>query len=89
MTSSDLDRQMQDYGLTTAKIFYHLPDHPALLKEFLWQFHDIAPDFPALNQFLAFWRCEIEAGLHSVTVAHKTLIGPNEWRAVVGDYRLH
>ena len=29
---SQLALQLNDYRLTTAKIFYHLPDHPALLS---------------------------------------------------------
>ena len=37
------------YGLATANILYHLPDHPSLLQSFVWQFHDIAPDYPALS----------------------------------------
>ena len=37
-----------------------------------------------LDRFLAYWRREIEAVLHSVQVAHKHLIGPAEWRAIDG-----
>ena len=34
---SSLVLQLQDYRLTTAQIFYHMPDHPGLLQEFIWQ----------------------------------------------------
>jgi hypothetical protein len=38
--------QWSGYGLTTAEIHYHLPDHPALLQLYVWQDCDMAPDFP-------------------------------------------
>jgi len=28
----DMEKQLQGYGLTTAQILYHLPDHPAILQ---------------------------------------------------------
>ena len=55
-----------------------------LLQAFVMQQYDLAPTFPELGRFLAYWRREIEAVLHSVQVAHKHLIGPAEWRAVDG-----
>ena len=39
------------------------------------------PDFPVLFDFLAMWRRQIEAALHSVRIAHDMLIGPAEWSA--------
>ncbi|ABA05371.1 conserved hypothetical protein [Nitrobacter winogradskyi Nb-255] len=38
--------QWHGYGLTTAEIHYHLPDHPAVLQLYVWQDYDTAPDFP-------------------------------------------
>lgn len=76
--------QMAGYGLTTVQIHYHMPDHRSLLQQFVMQQYDVAPQFPELDRFLAFWRLEIDAVLHSVRVAHKHLIGPQEWRAVDG-----
>src|SRR5690606_40209130 len=32
--------QLQGYGLTTAEIHYHLPDHPAFLQLYVWQDYD-------------------------------------------------
>jgi uncharacterized protein Usg len=80
----DFVRQIEGYGLSTVQIHYYLPDHPSLLQLFVMQQYDLAPTFPELDRFLAYWRREIEAVLHSVRVAHKHLIGPAEWRAVDG-----
>ncbi len=77
------------YGLTTANILYHLPDHPVLLQSFVWQFHDIAPRHPRLEKFLAFWEREIDAAIHSVEIAHKLLVSRNEIRNAAFSGRLH
>ena len=81
---TEMDLMLRGYGLTTAKILYHFPDHPHLLQLFVWQEYDVAPRFPVLHEFLDHWRREIEAALHSIRIAHKHLIGPAEWRAVDG-----
>ncbi|MDO9502349.1 usg protein [Falsiroseomonas sp.] len=78
-----------DWRLTTAEILYHMPDHPGLLQTFIWQKHDLAPSFPALGQFLAFWQREIEGPLHSVRVASAALIKPAELRYAGGQFILH
>jgi uncharacterized protein Usg len=44
------------YGLTTAQILYRMPDHPSLLQTYIWQNYDLFPKFPALTDFLIFWR---------------------------------
>lgn len=77
---ADLQQQLKDYRLTTAKIVYHLPDYHELLQEFIWQDYDIAPKFPVLNKFLDFWEREIEGKLHSVYVAKQKLITPGDYR---------
>jgi uncharacterized protein Usg len=89
MASQDFRRQLQGYGLTTARIFYRRPDHPWLLQTYVWQQYDIWPEFPVLQKFLAFWRENLEGPLHSVTVAHSRLLGPAEIRAVDGVFHLH
>jgi uncharacterized protein Usg len=66
--------QLNDYRLTTAEILYRLPDHPGLLQTFIWQNLDLAPSYPELRRFLDFWSRSIEGRLHSVRVAHQTLI---------------
>ena len=82
--SSDLERQLNGYGLTTAHILYRIPDFESVLQTYVWQDYDIAPRFPVLHRFLDHWRSDIEAVLHSVRVAHQHLIRPAEWRAVDG-----
>jgi uncharacterized protein Usg len=78
---ADFLKQFSDhYRLTTAQIYYHLPDHPSFLQEFIWQDYDIAPKFPQLHGFLNFWVKEIEGKLHSVYVAHHKIITASEAR---------
>ena len=79
----------EGYGLTTAQIFYRLPDHPTLLQSYVWQEYDLAPEFPEMRGFLAFWQEKLEGPLFSVTVAHSKLIKPAELKAVDGMFRLH
>ncbi|MEI9418631.1 usg protein [Mesorhizobium sp. Cs1321R2N1] len=82
--SKEFRLQMEGYGLTTAQIHYHLPDHPNLLQLYVWQDYDLAPEFPELKGFLSYWERELEGPLHSVRVAHHRLITPSEWRAIEG-----
>lgn len=84
-----LSLQMKDYRLTTAEILYRLPDHPAVLQTYVWQDLDIAPGFPVLGGFLAFWHREIEGRLHSVRVASASLVGPARWHTVTDRFQLH
>ena len=70
------------YGLATANILYRLPEHPKLLQSFVWQFYDIAPDYPRLIRFLDFWVAKIDGAIHSVEVAHKQLVAEHEARAI-------
>lgn len=81
--------EQNGYGLTTANILYHMPDHPGLLQSFVWQFHDVAPDYPRLFKFLDFWRVEIETAIHSVEIAHKRLVNACEVRNARFHGRLH
>lgn len=89
MASRDFVRQIDGYGLTTAAILYRLPDHPSILQEFVWQEYDLAPKFPELKRFLAFWEEKIEGRLYRVTVAHRQLIAPAELSCIDGEFRLH
>ncbi len=86
---STLRVNLTRYRLTTAAILYHLPDHPLLLEEFIWQHDDIAPRFPVLNKFLRFWQVSIEGKLHSVRVASRGLVSDAELRLVNGDFMLN
>ncbi len=89
MVSPDFRRQLEGFGLTTANILYRLPDHPGILQTFIWQQLDLHPHFPELTKFLDFWTRELDGLLHSVTVAHARLIGPAEFLAIEGEFRLH
>ena len=77
---SELFRQLNDYRLTTAEILYRLPDHPALLQTYIWQDYDLAPRYPELRRFLAFWEKNLDGPLHSVKVANIPIIKPAETR---------
>lgn len=77
---ANLEKQLRDYRLITAQIYYHLPDFQRLLQEFIWQDYDLAPKFPALHKFIGFWEQEIEGPIHSVVVAKQELITPGDAR---------
>lgn len=86
---SDLETQLDGFGLTTAEILYRLPDHPALLQSYVWQEYDRCPDYPVLRGFLGWWRREIEGVLHSVRVGHKRLIGPADFKPVKAEFLIN
>ena len=87
--ASDLERQLNGYGLTTAHILYRIPDFESVLQTYVWQDYDLAPDFPEMCKFLNFWQTRLDGPLHSVRYTHRRLIGPNEWRRVEGEFKLH
>ena len=75
-----IDPSLADYRLTTAEIFYHLPDYPDLMQTYVWQELDRLPDFPKLHEFLGLWEREIDGKLHSIRVAYVDIIQPGDWR---------
>lgn len=79
---------LEGYGLTTAGIYYHLPDYPKIIQTYIWQEYDIHPEFPELHKFLDFWRSSLDGPLHSVEVMHSHLIKPAELRILDGEFRL-
>ena len=89
MVSKDFRRQLEGFGLTTARIFYRRPDHLWLLQTYVWQDYDLFPNFPTLQNFLDFWQKSLDGPVHSVMVAHSRLIKPAELRSVDGEFRLH
>ena len=82
-------RQLENTKLTTAEILYHMPDHPSLLQTYIWQDLDIAPKFPILHKFLAFWESSLDGRLHSVKVASAQLVQPSRFRYARALMRLH
>jgi uncharacterized protein Usg len=86
---SETELMLKGYGLTTAELYYRMPDYKHVLNSFVWQEYDLAPDHPRLFEFIEFWQREIEGPLHSVRFVHRRLISPGNWRHVVGEFRYH
>lgn len=86
---TELELLLKGYGLTTAEILYHMPDHPHVLQTFVWQDYDLAPKFPVLGKFIDYWREKLDGALHSIRYTHKRLISAGEWRKVDGEIVLH
>ena len=74
--NEELVRQLRGERLTTTQVLYYMPDSPSLLQEFVWQTLDLAPEYPRIHRFLDFWRREIDAVIHSVTVGSAGLVAP-------------
>jgi len=89
MQTFNLKRDVSGYGLTTANILYCLPDHQLLLQTYVWQDYDLAPSFPKLLDFLDFWTKKLDGPLHSVSVAHRKLLGAGEVRTIRTELQLH
>lgn len=90
--SEDFKKQIEGYGLTTAQIYYRMPDKPTIICPhwFLWQQYDVCPLFPELFKFLNYWHAKLEGPIHSVTVAHERLVKPAEIRPnVSGTFELN
>lgn len=85
----DFVRGLDGWRLTTAEILYHMPDHPGLLQSFTWQTLDLAPQYPRLRDFLAFWKAEIEAVIHSVRLATGEELAPAKVRLANAYHLLH
>lgn len=86
---SETELMLKGYGLTTAEMFYHMPDFPHVINTFVWQDYDLAPDHDKLLGFIDFWRAELDGPLHSVRFTHRKMIGPAEWRNVTGEFHYH
>ncbi|MCY3995503.1 MAG: usg protein [Rhodobacter sp.] len=89
MARSETELMLDGYGLTTAEIFYRMPDYLNVLNSFIWQDYDLAPKHPKLCGFIKFWKEEIEGPLHSVRFSHRRMISPGSWRNVVGEFTVH
>lgn len=76
MAERDFEEQLLGKRLTTAEVLYYMPDHPRLLQSFVWQTLDLAPDYPRIQHFLDYWRREIQAVIHSVTLSGAGLVSP-------------
>lgn len=81
--------ELQGYRLTTAEILYRLPDHLTLLQSYVWQNYDLAPRYPVLERFLAYWRRELDGPLHSVRIATAPIFKPRSMRHARHELTLH
>ena len=86
---TETEMMMRGYGLTTAEMFYRMPDYPSVLNTFVWQDYDRAPDHDRLMQFIDYWKAEIDGALHSVRFSHRKLMSSGEWRNCVGEFTYH
>ena len=41
--SSEMERQLKGYGITTAHILYRIPHFQSVLQTYIWQDYDLAP----------------------------------------------
>ncbi len=89
MCPRETELMLKGYGLTTAEMFYRMPDYRHVLNTFIWQDYDLAPDFPTLFHFIEVWQDQMDGPLHSVRFTHRKLISTGEWRNVVGEFRVH
>ena len=89
MAHQETGLMLKGYGLTTAELYYRMPDYRNVLNSFIWQEYDLAPDYPKLFQFIEFWQREIDGPLHSVRFCHRKMISPGQWRNVTGEFFLH
>lgn len=84
--SDDFEKVLAGYRLTTASILYRMPDHPALLQEFIWQELDQIPKFPVLKRFIRYWEKECDGKLYRVKVAVADGLDASKWRNVGDDF---
>ncbi|MEM9583169.1 MAG: usg protein [Pseudomonadota bacterium] len=89
MQASETELMLSGYGLTTAEMYYRMPDYKNVLNTFVWQEYDLAPDYPKLFEFIEFWQGSLDGPLHSVSFVHRKMIAPGEWRNVTGEFHLH
>lgn len=78
----DIGKVLAGWRLTTASILYHMPDHPKLLQEFIWQELDEVPRFPTLKRFLTYWQRELDGKLYRVRIAFVDKVAPSDWRKI-------
>jgi uncharacterized protein Usg len=89
MRGKETELMLKGYGLTTAELFYRIPDYRNVINSFVWQDYDLAPDYPQVFKVIEFWQEKVDGSLHSVRFTHRKLIGPGEWRNMVGEFRLN
>lgn len=86
---SEMELRLRGHVLLTIRMLYFLPDHPAILNEFILQQMDMPPRFPELRRFLRFWDTEIDARIHTVELASGPNLTPGHWHRVDHEFWLH
>ena len=86
---SETELMLRGYGLTTAQLFYRMPDYQNVLNTFVWQEYDLAPDPPKLFEFIEFWQDSIDGPLHSVQYTHRKLLASGAYQNLVGEFVVH
>ena len=89
MRGKETELMLKAYGLTTAELFYRIPEYRNVINSFVWQDYDLAPDYPQLFKFIEVWQAKIEGPLHSVRLTHRKLIAAGEGRSLVGEFRVN
>lgn len=87
--TTNFEKMLHNYHLTTANIFYHFPDHPHLLQSYIWQEFDLLPALPNLHNFLHFWEHSLDGKLHSVEITHSRLLKRSDFDLIDGEIVLH
>ena len=82
MKPTETELILKGYGLTTAEMFYFMPDYQHVLNSFVWQDWDLGPDYPRLFEFIEFWQTKVEGPLHSVRFTHRRDLAPPRFRHV-------
>jgi uncharacterized protein Usg len=54
-------------------VLYYLPEHQHILQTFHWQTEDFVPDIPRVQQFLEYWKNNIEATIKEVVVSETAI----------------
>jgi len=75
--------------IATLQILYYRPDYTSLLQEFVWQTEDVVPEFPRIHRFLHHWKYNIEATVHSITVAHTDPFGHTKYINALQQFRIN
>ena len=68
-------------GKGSCSVYFSVGSTASLVGAAIWQNLDLAPTFPALRRFLAFWQRNLEGKVHSVKVAYSGIITSPRFRA--------
>lgn len=55
--------------LVLVGVLYYMPEHQNIIQTFYWQTEDFIPDIPRVQNFLNYWKNNIEATIKEVVVS--------------------